>query len=763
MISQTTRPDWDQLMSQAIPSSKNGVYYIDQTVKYLAEKFPCGFYQFTSKTPYTDFGYKCGQTEKKAEDRVYQQRNASTTEDFLIVGWIPCDLAKKSHEDQRILLELHNQKKCTLSKVLNENMTTREWAVFPDDNPEDIWREYLGNSANRSDLELTIWQLEAMDQIFSFLGEGKKKIVAELAARFGKTLLFLGTFAVRKQQVMVVGSYYLTALSSFKKESLRYKQLENFKCLELKSATFQEDFNHYLAKGNKIVVLSSLCGDKESDKTVRNQNAQFIENFTDKITVIDEADYGAHTENCFPFVNQIGSGAPIILTTGTNSDRACNNHNDIDAFFKVTYLDMIMKVSMIEKIKNPIVREYKRAVEFEKNIALVNFYRYDWSRFVPILNGESTDLNPAFSKCSKDVNKSHGFWSGLYKSLIGKHENVNANDYCLFNCLENDTPKSVIQFVTASITNAQLKKLEAIARAHLSDFYDVYAVCGDDIEGKDAEQFVKDAIRVAEQNGKQVWIIASQMCQRSFSVPEINVCLLTYDNGDIGATIQKMSRALTAGSQKKIGHIISLSIDGNRDDKIMPMILDAAKQVAEHEGIDIVSGLRKVNKTLAAFDMGEDGYNIQLGLDDYSEYIFSSSNCRRILINNDRLLYEGILDQIGVSASAIEKKTVESAFEKGKTYITPNERTNKTPTSEESKIYQERRNKLNGIIDRMTYCIEEIRKHKGAITYDSFLNLSTENEFIFDSIGTSVDEFDNLVKDNYISSSLLPFFVECKK
>jgi hypothetical protein len=760
MIAQKTRPTWNQLMSQAIPSSKNGVYFIDQTVKNLADKDPCGFYQFTDETNYDKSCYKCGQTEKKAEDRVYQQRNASTTEDFLIVGWISSDLAKKSHEDQRILLELHNQKKCTLSKVLNENMTTKEWAVFPDDNPEEIWREYLGSNTNRSDLGLTIWQLEAMDQIFSFLGEGKKKIIAELAARFGKTLQYLATFAVMKQQVMVVGSYYLTALSSFKKEALRYKQLENFKCLELKSETFQEDFNHYLAKGKKIVVLSSLCGDKSTDTTIRNQNASFIESFTDKITVIDEADYGAHTENCVPFVNQIGSGAPIILTTGTNSDRACNNHDDIDAFFKVTYLDMLMKVNMIEKIKNPIVREFRRAVEFEKCIALVNFYRYDWSRFVPILDGESTDLNPAFSKCSKDVNKSHGFWSGLYKSLIGTHEDVNANDYCLFNCLENDTPKCVIQFV--NMTNTQLKKLETIAKAHLSDFYDVYAVCGDDIEGKDAEQFVKDAIRIAEQKGKQVWIIASQMCQRSFSIPEINVVLLTYDNGDIGATIQKMSRALTAGSQKKIGHIISLSIDGNRDDKIMPMILDAAKQVAEHEGIDIVSGFRKVNKTLSVFAMGEDGYNIRLDVDDYSKEIFSSSNSQRILVNNDRLLYDGILDSIGVSGASVEKSTVEPAFEKGNTYTSPNPKLKKKAlSSEESKLISERRNKLRGIVDRMKYCIEEIRKQKGTITYKSFRTLFKENEYILDTIGVTAIEFDSLVEQKYINPSLLPIFVEC--
>jgi superfamily II DNA or RNA helicase len=760
MIIQNNRPTWDQLMSQAVPSSKNGIYYIDNTVKYLSEKYSCGFYFFTYKDSYKSFSYKSGQTKNSVVDRLCQERSSATKDEFLIVGWIASDLAKISNSDYRILLELHNQKKCTLDKVLNPKMTAREWAVFPDDNPEEIWREYLGNNANRSDIVLTIWQLEAMDQIFSFLGQGKKKIIAELAARFGKTILFLSTFAARKQQVMVVGSYYLTALSSFKKESLRYQQFDNFKCLELKSETFQQDFNRYIEEGKRIVVLSSLCGDKSTETTIRNQNAAFIEQFTDKLTVIDEADYGAHTPSCAPFVNKIGSGAPIILTTGTNSERACDNHNDIDAFLRGTYLDMIMKVGMKEKIKNPIVRQYKRAVEFEKNIAMIKFYLANYSQFVPLLDGHPVNHNPSYAKCSRDVSKNCAFWSGLYKSMIGQHEIAKANDFSIFNRLEDDTPKSVLQFV--NMNNAQLKKLETIARAYLSDFYDVYAVCGEDIQGKDAEQFVSYAIRIAEQKGKHVWIIASQMCQRSFSIPEINVVILTYDNGDLGATIQKISRALTNGNHKKTGHIISMSIDGNRDDKIMSIILEAAKQVAEHEDVDIVTGLKKVNRTTSVFQLDEDGYNLQLDVDDYSKHIFSSNNSHRILINNDRLYYAGILDEIGTTGSGVGKQKVAIPFQGGNTYLpSANKKTKKVLTSEESKIISERKRKLDEILYRMEYCIEEIRKHKTKITYDSFLNLCSENEFILDSMTVTSTEFDDLIKENYINLSLLPFFVEC--
>lgn len=752
---------WDEYTTEMIPSGKPGVYYLNRMVKYFAETYPCGFYQFTIKPAYEKNEYKCGQTEKYVADRVHQQRTASDREIFVIVGWIPSQLAKTKSEDQKILREMHNRKDCTLSKVLNEDMTTKEWAYFPNDNPEEVWRDYLGNYAQKFDLGLTIWQLEALDQIFTFLGEGKKKIMAELAARFGKTLLYLSLFLAVKQKVMVVGTYYLTALSSFKKEVSLYNEFSSMVVLDLGSDTFQTDFNYHLSQDKKIVVLASLCGDKENDQALRNQNAKFIETFTDKITVIDEADYGAHTEKCVPFVNRIGHGAPVILTTGTNTERAKGEHKHLDAFLGTNYLDMIMKAGMSAKIKNPIVQSFKRAVQFEKNLAMIRFYRNDWSPFVSILDGQDPDLNPSYSKCSKDVQKNHGFWSGLYQSLIGEHADTDANDFSLFNMLENDTPKSVIQFVC--MNNNQMHKLEAIAKAVLSPFYDVYIVNGDKVKGKDAEQFVKDKIRIAEMNGRHVWIIASQMCQRSFSIPEINVVLLTYDSGDLGATIQKMSRALTAGNEEKIGHIISLSIDGNRDDKIATMILDTAKKVAEHENIDIVAALKKVMKTTPIFQMGKDGYNIQLDPDEYSKEVFSSSNSHRITINNERLMYDGFLDSIGCDSSSIEKAKASVEFKGGKTFIPSEseEERSETDKSEEQKLIEERRNKLINILDRSVYCLKEIRKHQGKINYSSFINILNTNQFVSDSVGVNGEQFEKLIQDRYIDLSLLTMYVEC--
>lgn len=753
------KPTWNQLFSQALPSSRSGLYFLNSEVATEICSNPIGFYIYTKESSYKDNRYKIGQTIKGLS-RIKVQ--ASEDESIVIVGWIPSDCAKISGYDQKVHEFLHNQNKCEwLHKLDSKSAPGKEWSRFPNNNPEEIWRDYLDDKISKVDLGLTIWQLEAMDQIFTFLGEGKKKIMAELAARFGKTLLYLSTFSAMKQRVMVVGTYYLSALSSFKKEVSKYSDFSNFSVLELKSETFQEDFQQSLNDNKKIVVLASLCGNKDDDLTVRNQNAQFIEQFSNKITVIDEADYGAHTKSCVPFVNRISNNGPVILTTGTNSARAKGDHKDIDSFFKFTYLDMHMKALTKEKIKNDITKQFKRAIKFEKTLVLVKFYRYDWSRFLPSLSDHELNFNPSFAKCSRDVKKNQGFWIGLYKSLIGESPIMDANDFALSSCLEGDDPKSVMQYV--SMNNTQLKKLESIAKVCLSHLYDVYVINGDVVSGEDAEQFVKDKIRLAQKSGKHVWIIASKMCQRSFSIPDINVVLLTYDNGEIGSTVQKMSRALTAGTSEKTGHIISLSIDGNRDDKIAPMIMDAAQKVAQHEDISLPDALRKVMKTFPIFQMDEDGCPVALLPDDYAKELFSTSKGIRLALDRESIYLcdfdseaFDILSNLDVSSSSL-KQLVD--FVKGKTYH-PQQKTKEIEKKEKDELYSHIHKNIVNILDNVAATLIYQKQLHDRITYSTLIDILNTEKDSSAMVGVDGNQFYTLVESRLIQKGILETYVE---
>ena len=344
--------------------------------------------------------------------------------------------------------------------------------------------------------------------------------------------------------------------------------------------------------------------------------------------------------------------------------------------------------------------------------------------------------------------------------MLGISSDIDLNDYSLSNCLRGNS-ESIIQFV--SMSNAQLKKLEKVANSVLGQFYDVYAICGDDIEGKDAEQFVKDKIIVAKQNNKKVWIIASQMCQRSFSVADINVVLLSYDNGDLGATMQKISRALTNGNREKTGYIISLSIDGNRDDKIAPMIMDAAEQVAEHEGISLPDALRKVMKTFPIFQMDEDGYPVKLLPDEYAKELFSTSKGIRLAVNKESIYLTDldseafdILSQLDVPSATIKQIR---EFVKGKTYQ-PREQIKELTKKEKDELHSFILKNIVNILDNLAVTLHYQKMIRDRIIYSDLIHILNNEKDSSTMVGVNGNQFSTLVECGYIQKGILETFVE---
>jgi hypothetical protein len=330
-----TNQSWESFIDDAVESGRRGVSCLNQQVLDSINDDEVGFYIYTDKTNFARQQYKCGQSIRGLK-RIGEQ--AQQSERLYVVDWIPSELAHTPRKDQQIHEELHESNKSEwLYRLDKESSPGKEWSVFPDNNPAELWNDYLAGNITRAELTLTCWQKYALERIITSFSEGKRKIMAELAARFGKTTTYLSLFDVVQTKVMVVGSYVLTVEASFKKEINRFTQFAGMEFLNLSDDDFETKFNALVKSDKQIVIFASLCGSDKAEK-----NAEIINRFNDKFVIVDEADYGAHTKSKVPFVNMLTGDSPCILTTGTNSDRARGSHSDIDDFFKVSYFDMLM-------------------------------------------------------------------------------------------------------------------------------------------------------------------------------------------------------------------------------------------------------------------------------------------------------------------------------------------------------------------------------------------------------------------------------------
>jgi hypothetical protein len=144
---------------------------------------------------------------------------------------------------------------------------------------------------------------------------------------------------------------------------------------------------------------------------------------------------------------------------------------------------------------------------------------------------------------------------------------------------------------------------------------------------------------------------------------------LAYDGGQEGATIQKISRCLTPDQIGKVGRVVSLSFDPNRDYKFDSIILDTASRLVDSRKISMTEAVRLVVSTVPLFNCGEHGA-VRYDESSYIEEMTVGNRLRKQLGKSMDLfrlkpeLTEGLID--GVVGSTEAKQI---AAEMGKTFL----------------------------------------------------------------------------------------------
>lgn len=136
-------------------------------------------------------------------------------------------------------------------------------------------------------------------------------IIAELCARFGKTLMYLELFRRLENDIMIIPSYVHSVFASFENEIVgkykdenigKWSNFKGFKIVDTVSDNnWEEKFNSHIGKCKLVVFVSAQSREESFDKF------NIIKNIPSdrKFVVIDEADYGAWTENSQKVVDYI--------------------------------------------------------------------------------------------------------------------------------------------------------------------------------------------------------------------------------------------------------------------------------------------------------------------------------------------------------------------------------------------------------------------------------------------------------------------------
>ena len=110
-------------------------------------------------------------------------------------------------------------------------------------------------------------QYDAAVNVIGAIEDGKRTILAELCARFGKTIWSGALIRETNAQLIIVASYVLTSFASFKKDLTGFEQFRNLVLIDAGANDWENKVDISIDEGKQVVVFLSMCaGGKRQDK-----------------------------------------------------------------------------------------------------------------------------------------------------------------------------------------------------------------------------------------------------------------------------------------------------------------------------------------------------------------------------------------------------------------------------------------------------------------------------------------------------------------
>lgn len=598
-------------------------------------------YVYTTATDRQKGNYKFGETTKTADGRINQQARTAMSENPQKVWEGDSEFTDK---------DIHK-----MLKSLGYFHVNREWygGFKSDDEVVAVMNKIISESSKDTRVEYSprYFQSEIKKQFLNkynnelALGYSKIDFALELAPRFGKTIwsidLLSFLFKEHNIKVCIIPTYILTAITSFKKEFYTFKGYSS----EMVFVTSDDDImsvieNNY---GNKLVIIamSLHMKDYESKLNVIKKLPS-----KDKISIIDEADFGAHRINSQEKIDYLDCGLNIYMT-GTAIERAASPLSNLrDNIIRWSYSDMLM----VKKGEHPtqlLLSSLDESKNSVKDIVVPQFMRLSLGGVIDNFNSIQNEYKTDWNKLFADVDKSKPILSNLVKSLFGEY---NGKLIYLIDLNTSEISRKDVTLIFAGTPDkTQQKKFSTLVKDSLGPQYIVELINGDETSNRDVENKAKDVVARAKREGKKVVFISKDMGSRSFSVSEIDTVMLMFDRGSYSTISQKISRVLTpgityCGDKKVYGNVISLSLDPNRIqvNPIDEYLIYEAEKVQVNELSD---GIHRVLRSVNIF-VNDNGMMEPIVSDEYANKLISSSALIRVgieMVNVDSVINDSDL------------------------------------------------------------------------------------------------------------------------
>lgn len=186
---------------------------------------------------------------------------------------------------------------------------------------------------------LAQWQATAAENVLDAVSAGKQTIVAELCARFGKTIWSGVLVRETEMPLTIVASYVLTSFASFRKDLSSFEQFRDLELIDASAPEWDDQVVDSVESGKQTVVFLSMCGGGR-----RQEKIDFLFGLDlDRLLIVDEADFGVHQiKQSQPLIEARGQDDIVVLMTGTNGDKAASIW-PVDHYLSVTYPELLIE------------------------------------------------------------------------------------------------------------------------------------------------------------------------------------------------------------------------------------------------------------------------------------------------------------------------------------------------------------------------------------------------------------------------------------